>query len=441
MRIVLIAEVFLPKIDGVVHRTVNLIRQLVERQDEVLVICPQAEGSRKCPVQVIEFPSFSFPLYPEYRIGLPDKRLAKEIDRFTPDVIHFINPFAFGFRCWEVLHQAGVRAPTVFSFHTLYGEFVKQYWTMKPLSKLLWWMMREYHNRADVNITVSSIMQQDLIDRGFQRVECWPPAVDSQLFHPSRKSPPMRARLANGPCDGPLLLTVSRLAPEKNVGFLTGVLDQLPHARLAIVGDGPQRPELERRFAGRNAHFVGYLKGEALAEAYASADAFVYASETETMGNVVLEAMACGCPVVAARAGGVPSLINHGHDGLLYTPGNLDEAAGMTRKVLDEDDFRHNLGQAARAGVENRNWENSVERVRALYREAISAWQPTPPHSTWNQRLARLAAAGLVGAFRLGAYLGPQPSNGGLTRAQNHPSGMTGPHYYSAKENSASTRV
>src|SRR5262249_54880710 len=208
------------------------------------------------------------------------------------------NPFAFGFRCHDLLRKARLHIPSVFSFHTLYGEFVKQYRILRPLSALLWWMMREYHNCADVNLTVSSIMQKELTKRGFERVELWPPAVDSDLFHPDRRSAAMRDRLTNGRPERRLLLTVSRLAPEKNVGFLAAVLRELPDVSLAIVGDGPHRPELERRFSGTDTKFIGYLKGKELAAAYASADAFVYASETETMGNVVLEAMASGCPVV-----------------------------------------------------------------------------------------------------------------------------------------------
>src|SRR5262249_24326523 len=145
-----------------------------------------------------------------------------------------------------------------------------------------------------------------------RRVKLWPPAVDGQLFRPEAASARMRARLANGQHDKRVLLTVSRLAPEKNVGFLADLLAQLPGACLAIVGDGPHRGPLERRFVGNNAHFLGYLKGNDLAAAYASADAFVYASETETMGNVVLEAMASGCAVVAPRAGGIPSLVDSG---------------------------------------------------------------------------------------------------------------------------------
>jgi glycosyltransferase involved in cell wall biosynthesis len=405
MRVAIIAEVFLPKIDGVVNRTLNLIRQLVRHGDEVLVVCPQAEGCRGCPVPVVQFRSFSFPPYPEYRIGLPDERLAKEVECFAPDVLHYVNPFAFGFRCYDVLHRAGVRVPSVFSFHTLYGEFVKQYKLLKPLAKVLWWMMREYHNRADVNITVSHIMQEELVSRGFQRVRCWPPAVDGGLFHPGRKSPAMRARLSNGCPERPLLLTVSRLAPEKNVGFLADMLDQVPDAYLAVVGDGPQRAELEKRFAGKSAQFIGYLKGEELAAAYASADAFVYASETETMGNVILEAMACGCPVVAPKAGGIPSLVSHGKTGLLYGPGQLSGAVDFTRAVLNEEPLRRQLGQAARETVEGWSWENSVDYVRQVYRESIQGYRPAPVRTTRSQRLARAVTSTLVSAFRVGAFI------------------------------------
>src|SRR5262249_32906808 len=167
-----------------------------------------------------------------------------------------------------------------------------------------------------------------------------PPAVDGRLFHPGRRSLAMRHRLSNGQPAKPLLLTVSRLAPEKNVAFLADLLDHLPDVCLAIAGDGPQRGELEQRFAGKQAHFVGYLPGALLAEAYASADAFVYASETETMGNVVLEAMACGCAVIAPRAGGIPSLIEEGKTGLLFQPRAADDAVRAVRRTLQHEGFR-----------------------------------------------------------------------------------------------------
>jgi glycosyltransferase involved in cell wall biosynthesis len=400
MRIAILSEVYLPKIDGVVNRTLNLIRHLKSSGDDVLVVCPEAKGYTASPVPVFGFPSFSFPLYPEYRVGLPDRRLVEVLADFRPDVLHYINPFAFGFRCHDVLCKAGVSTPSVFSFHTLYGEFVKQYKSLKPLSALLWWVTREYHNRADVNMTVSSIMREDLLRRGFHRVELWPPAVDCELFHPSRKSAAMRARLTNGRPERPLLLTVSRLAPEKNVGFLADVLAKVPGASLAIVGDGPHRPALEKRFAGTDTHFVGYLKGEELASAYASADAFVYASETETMGNVVLEAMASGCAVVVPEAGGIPSLLSHGNTGLLYRPGDLEGVAECTRQLLADGNLRGRLGSAARFAVEERGWEQSIGRVRQVYEEAIKEGRETAAVRKWQQRLAQTTIFALVCGFR-----------------------------------------
>jgi glycosyltransferase involved in cell wall biosynthesis len=400
MRIAIIAEVFLPKVDGVVNRTLYLLRQLLQHRDEVLVVCPRAEGCTGAPVPVVEVPSFACPLYPEYRIAQPEERMVKALQEFRPDVLHFVNPFAFGFRCYDLLQRNHFRVPCVFSFHTLYGEFVKQYPLLRPLSTLLWWLMREYHNRADINLTVSRVAQQELTQRGFQRVHFWPPAVEGRLFHPGRKNLAMRHRLSNGQLAKPLLLTVSRLAPEKNVGFLADLLDHLPDVCLAIVGDGPQRRELEQRFAGKNAHFVGYLQGTALAEAYASADAFVYASETETMGNVILEAMACGCPVLAPRAGGIPSLVDHGTTGLLFTPRDLDGAVRAARRLLEDDGFRMRIGQAARRAVEAWDWEHSIVSVRSVYRTAIQEFQPHKSRGTFPQHLARLTTNTLVRGFR-----------------------------------------
>ena len=352
MRVAIITEVFLPKVDGVVNRTLNLIRHLPGFGDELLVVCPRAHGCTDCSVPVVDVPSFSFLLYPEYRIGLPSRRTAEAIKSFNPDVIHYVNPFAFGFRCHDVLRKAGVQTPSVFSFHTLYGEFVKQYKVLRPLSPLLWWLMREYHNRADVNLTVSGIMQCRTCSTGASGASAsWPPAVDSDLFHPTLLAAAMRDRLGR---PAQPTAAADRLPPG------SGEERRLPGGRACgncptpawpSPGDGPDRPALERRFAGLDARFVGYLKGEELASAYASADAFVYASETETMGNVVLEAMACGGAVVAPHAGGIPNLLQHGNTGFLYTPRDLADAVRHTRALLDDAHLRERVGQSARQAI------------------------------------------------------------------------------------------
>jgi glycosyltransferase involved in cell wall biosynthesis len=406
LRILIIAEVFLPKVDGVVIRTMNLIRHLLDQGDEILVVTPQAESRADSPVPVVDFPSFPFPAYPEYRIGLPDKQLVRTVEEFNPDIIHYLNPFAFGFQCCDILERAGLRRPNLFSFHTLYGEFVKQYALLRPLSRLLWWMMRDYHNTADRNLTVSAIMQHDLIERGFERVELWPPAVDCELFDPQRASTAMRDRLSAGNPQQRLLLTVSRLAPEKNVAFLADVIRRIPDTRLAIVGDGPERAQLERQFAGTNTAFFGYLKGEELATAYASADAFVYASETETMGNVVLEAMASGLGVVVPRAGGIPSLVSQGETGLLYTPRDTQDAVATLQRLLTDDEFRRRTGQTARATVERWGWNRAICRVREHYLETIEKCREGGQVALRKRRLSPVLVQALVWAYRCAAYCG-----------------------------------
>ena len=405
MRVAIIAEVYLPKVDGVVIRTMNLIRDLRNRGDEVLVICPEVEGRRESPVPYVELPSFPFPDYPEYKIGTPDDRLTKAIEEFKPDVLHYINPFAFGFRAYDFIQQSTIDLPSVFSFHTLYAEYVKQYALLKPLSSVLWWLMRDYHNCADVNLTVSSIMKDDLADRGFERVHLWPPAVDSSLFSPDRATTEMRERLSDGNSDQPLLITVSRLAPEKNVGFLAKLLKKFPQARLAIIGDGPQRSELERKFRDTNTNFLGYLKGEQLATAYASADAFIYASETETLGNVLLEAMASGLPIVAPRAGGIPSFVTHGENGLLFTPKDLSDASGCLDRILNDERYRTQMGHSAHRAVREWSWQKGADKVREHYRTSIERAQNAPLEQTAqrterSRRLAKCTIGSLVMAYR-----------------------------------------
>jgi glycosyltransferase involved in cell wall biosynthesis len=400
MRVAIIAEVFLPKIDGVVNRTLNLIDQLRQAGDELLIVCPDAPGCNNCQAPVVSFPSFPFPMYPEYRVGLPDKQLISAVKSFAPDVIHYLNPFAFGFRCHDALRKAGLQTPCVFSFHTLYGEFVKRYKGLKPLSAFLWWLTKEYHNRADVNLTVSSAMQAELERRGFVRTELWPPAVDSEIFRPDRASDSMRRRLTGEHAKKHVLLTVSRLAPEKNVAFLADVLERLPDACLAIVGDGPDRPALERRFAGTPTRFLGYLKGVELAEAYASADAFLYASETETMGNVILEAMACGKAVIAPDAGGIPSIVTHERNALLYRPRDLADAVATTRRALEDLELRELLGAAARDHIEKRGWHESVDRVREMYADAIRTNHQVRSRRRWQDKVAQTSMSALVSTFR-----------------------------------------
>jgi glycosyltransferase involved in cell wall biosynthesis len=165
---------------------------------------------------------------------------------------------------------------------------------------------------------------------------------------------------------------VGRLSPEKQLERLAPILDAVPEARLALVGDGPARPELERLFAGRRVSFLGFLKGEELASAFASADVFVMPSTTETLGFVVLEAMASGCPVVAARAGGIPDLIDHGESGHLYAPEDAEDAIAAIRALLGRPSLRRFISQQARKRAESSSWLRETRRLLLEYRKTLA---------------------------------------------------------------------
>jgi glycosyltransferase involved in cell wall biosynthesis len=226
-----------------------------------------------------------------------------------------------------------------------------------------------------VNLAPSRFTCEDLEQHGVGRVQLWRGGVDAEHYHPRKRSAAMRLRLSGGRPQGPLLLYVGRLAPEKNLSLLAELLDGVPDAQLALVGDGPSRAELERLFAphaaGGRVHFAGFLRGEELARAFASADLFVMPSRTETLGFVVLEAMASGLPVVVADAGGSPELVHPGEDGLLFDPERPRELVARVCELLGDDPRRRFLARAARKAAEQASWAAATRGLVDAYRRAI----------------------------------------------------------------------
>jgi len=163
---------------------------------------------------------------------------------------------------------------------------------------------------------------------------------------------------------------VGRLSAEKEIHKLLPVLAAIPNSRLALVGDGPFRQELERMFAGTPTHFVGYLQGQELAAAFASSDVFVFPSRTETLGLVVLESMAAGCPVVAANAGGVPDIITDGVNGYLFDPDLPDSLLACTQKMLANLPF---FRQRVRQEAERWSWSSATQNLQKYYDHAIES--------------------------------------------------------------------
>jgi glycosyltransferase involved in cell wall biosynthesis len=204
--------------------------------------------------------------------------------------------------------------------------------------------------------------------------------------------------LSGGELDKPLLLYVGRLSAEKEVTRLRDVIRAVPEARLAIVGDGPVRHELEKHFEGTPTVFTGYMRGEMLASAYASADLFVFPSQTETLGLVLLESMASGCPVVACNAGGIPDAVQDGVTGFLFEPGDPESLVNTIKRSLGGATDLDSVRARARQDVEQHSWEGATEQLRGLYAEVVRnrlAIKPNVPEGRLKRVTSRVTLSAL----------------------------------------------
>lgn len=373
MKIAIVTETFLPKIDGIVTmvtKTVEVLRQL---GDEVLIFAPSGGPGELFGAEVVSLPSIPFPFYPELRMAAPRASMRQHIQAFRPDVFHLFEPSLLGIG--GIYYGKVLHVPIVISYHTNLPAYL-HYYKLGFFERPTWRLMRERHLRADLNLCTSTVMMDELHSHGIDRLALWERAVDAQRFHPSKCSAEMRNVLSCGEPSRPLLLYVGRLSAEKDVGSLRSLLEELPEVRLAIVGDGPGRRELERHFRGTATYFAGYLRGEPLAAAYASADLFVMPSKTETLGLVLMEAMASGCPVVACRAGGIPDAVQDGVTGFLFEPSDPRGLVSTVRYALENADDRARVRKEARAEVELYSWQESTDQLRRYYTQAVEHPRP-----------------------------------------------------------------
>lgn len=393
MRIALLTETFLPKVDGIVTTLCQTAKQLRRQGHEVLIVAPEGGVGEYEQCRIAGVPGHPFPFYPELRLSFPRSSVHTLLQDFQPDVIHAVEPVCLGI---AALHSSGgrdggsLRVPLVVSYHTDLPRYLA-YFRLGFIEPFIWPLLRLRHHRATVNLCTSTVMVRELEEHGIERVALWPGGVDADNFHPDKRSAEMRVRLTAGHPESPLLIYAGRLSAEKDIERLLPVLRANPQARLALIGDGPHRPALERHFAGQPVVMAGFLHGSELAAAFASSDIFVMPSQTETLGLVVLEAMASGVPVVAARAGGIPDMIDHGVNGFLFD--SEAEAAAIVSRLVANGVEREAVGRAARTAALSRSWEAATCRLVEHYRAASAAQhiaplpalgQPSPPFRARN---------------------------------------------------------
>ncbi len=384
MRVLYCTDTYPPQINGVSIVTEVSVAGLTRSGWECAVAAPRypaathAARSRERDAEgeageVHSFASVPMPLYPEVRLARPRVAdLGRLLDRFHPDLVHCETEFGIGRAGKAAAERAGV--PVVSSYHTDFARYTEAYgarWLKGMVSRYI----ARFHRSSRRVYTPSTVSRQDLLRLGLTDVEVWGRGVDTELFHPGRRAEALRAVLGMG--SRYTFLYVGRLASEKRSDQVLDAFrlasEMVPRGviHLVIAGTGPREDEL-RAAAPTGVTFLGLLdRRSRLPDLYANCDAFVFASVTETLGLVVLEAMASGLPVIAVPEGGVRDHLRDGRNGLACREGDIQGMALAMVRIATEWGLSRRLARGARRSVEELSWDKEIERLDRSYREVI----------------------------------------------------------------------
>ena len=385
MRILYCTDTFPPQVNGVSVVTAASVAGMQSRGWECAVVNPRypkpygdafvSDAPGLSAVTIHEkLPSIPFPPYPDIRLAAPLYGRVRDVARhFRPDIIHCQTEFMIGRLGQRAAAECHI--PLVSSYHTDFSRYTESYGLPRLRASVTRYIAR-FHARSQRVYTPSEPARDDLRRMGVSHVEVWGRGVDVAQFTPDRRDDAWRQRLGIG--GGFVFLHVGRLAAEKNVQLILDAFARFRSAHpdvdawLVVAGAGPSLPAL-REGAPPRVAFLGNLDRHAvLPSLYASADAFVFASETETLGLVVLEAMASGLPVIATPAGGVADNLRDGENGLAFPPRDADGMASCMARVTLDQPLRARLGANALQWARCRNWDAELDRLDASYREVVS---------------------------------------------------------------------
>lgn len=302
-RIVIITDAWYPQINGVVTTFAAICPLLEKRGYAVSVIHPAL------------FRTIPLPFYPEIRLAIfPRRRLQRLLQKIQPNAIHIATEGPLGLAGRHICRSTAL--PFTTSYHTHFEQYVHVRFNM--FSGFVSTFMRWFHAKSTATMVATESLKSELEARGFQNIAVWPLGVDIEFFV-RNPSPPLPL------LPKPVFVFFGRLASEKSTEEFLAL--PLPGTKL-VIGDGPDRPYLEKKY-GHTARFVGYKHGRDLVNWLSLCDVCIFPSRTETFGLVVLEALACGIPVVAHDVMGPRDIITTGIDGFLS-----DDLAAAARKAL-----------------------------------------------------------------------------------------------------------
>lgn len=362
----MVTDTYLPDINGVAISLGRFCTGLRERGHRVEIIRSGRVAS-EFETRVLSWP---LPGYWEIKVGAPwPGELYRRWKRDRPDIVYVAIETPLGFSAVSAARRLGI--PVVGGFHTNFYEYLQQY-GVNGIGKLVWRYQKWFHARLARTLVPSPDACDKLLNAGFAKTTVLGRGVDTDLFTPLKRSEMLRKELGATE-DTPVALVVGRVAPEKNIGLalraFTEMRKSCPNLICRVIGDGPARAKLRREYP--DVQFPGYLTGEALASCYASADIMLFPSETETFGNVLIEAMASGLAILSYDYAAAAWHGKHGENLLKVKKGDSAAFIETSFQLLDPV-TRANLRVEARRSSERLAWSKIVTELECVLCEVVN---------------------------------------------------------------------
>ena len=374
LRIAVVTETWPPEVNGVAMTLAKLVQGLSHRNHDVQLIRPRQTKTDSpmsdASLEEVLMRGMPIPRYPELKLGLPSKKtLVKTWTLRRPDVVHIATEGPLG---WSALQAAKVlKLPVTSDFRTNFQSYSKHYgvgWLRKPIVAYL----RKFHNATACTMVPTRELMRTLSQNGFANLKVVSRGVDTKLFNISKRDTSLRSSWG-ATDDTKVLISVGRMAPEKNLDQVLKAYEALQVTgqafKLVMVGDGPLKEQFQKRYP--EIIFPGMLSQSNLATYYASSDLFIFPSQTETFGNVTLEALASGIPVLAFDCAAARDWVQTGVNGWLIAENNPEGFAAQAVTVFKSKDLLDQITQSTRQQVVQLDWDQIAEQVESVFWDAI----------------------------------------------------------------------
>jgi len=374
LRIAVVTETWPPEVNGVAMTLAKLVQGLSHRNHDVQLIRPRQTKADSpmsdASLEEVLMRGMPIPRYPELKLGLPSKKtLVKTWTLRRPDVVHIATEGPLG---WSALQAAKVlKLPVTSDFRTNFQSYSKHYgvgWLRKPIVAYL----RKFHNATACTMVPTRELMRTLSQNGFANLKVVSRGVDTKLFNISKRDTSLRSSWG-ATDDTKVLISVGRMAPEKNLDQVLKAYEALKVTgqtfKLVMVGDGPLKEQFQKRYP--EIIFPGMLSQSNLATYYASSDLFIFPSQTETFGNVTLEALASGIPVLAFDCAAARDWVQTGVNGWLVAENNPEGFAAQAVTIFNSKDLLDQITKSTRQQVVHLDWDQIAEQVESVFWDAI----------------------------------------------------------------------